>query len=294
MFPFTHLLPSNPFIHRHRLVFFLSLILIGLFFVLLELGEVSENIRVDGGGDESPEIRGHVMGEVDDGGYGYKYEGGRGGVHGNNDDDLEANGWMDLFHEFVGKKMHGATSRAKQDVYPWKAEQQSSADDLGYGEDQDQDHDDGHNGYDGHDEFGDLRRHLRHQAKVITTHCAKNAGYWEGLYGRSNLRMARSYDGSGERLKTVLKRAMLGEELVLSAIGGSVTRGHNIYKSEIWFKAFTDWFNSFLPATSSAEIYKFGTLGGEGDDIEKGGEKTQFKHIAVNGAVPATGSDYFR
>lgn len=38
---------------------------------------------------------------------------------------------------------------------------------------------------------------------------------------RANLRMSRSYAGSGERLKSVLKRAMLGEELKLAAIGGS-------------------------------------------------------------------------
>lgn len=40
-------------------------------------------------------------------------------------------------------------------------------------------------------------------------------------YSRANLRMARSYEGSHARLKQVIRKALRGEELVLSAIGGS-------------------------------------------------------------------------
>jgi hypothetical protein len=88
-----------------------------------------------------------------------------------------------------------------------------------------------------------------------------------------------------------MQRALRGEDIVIGVLGGSgakrvrdtpqtcnrqlissitctVTRGHGVFSTEIWANLFTDWFKEFIP---------------------KGGEV-----IGVNGAVPATGSDYFR
>lgn len=95
--------------------------------------------------------------------------------------------------------------------------------------------------------------------------------------------MARAYEGSHARLKQVIKKALRGEELVLSTIGGSgklpdltffiklirisrntVTGGHGVWKNEIWFSLFGEWFERFMQPDSDDRI----------------------GYIKVNGAVP--------
>ncbi|KAK4689994.1 hypothetical protein P7C73_g97, partial [Tremellales sp. Uapishka_1] len=85
-------------------------------------------------------------------------------------------------------------------------------------------------------------------------------------YGRGNLRLSRAYEGSQHRIRQFLHKALRGEDLVISAIGGSVTKGHHVEKNEIWFSVFGEWLDEFLV---DAKIKK------------------------VNGAQPATGSDYY-
>jgi hypothetical protein len=59
--------------------------------------------------------------------------------------------------------------------------------------------------------------------------------------------MARTYEGSKARLRDMVRRTILGQELIVSAIGGSVTNGHQVDASETWINKLTDWFNTFMP-----------------------------------------------
>ncbi|WWC95233.1 hypothetical protein V866_002091 [Kwoniella sp. B9012] len=98
-------------------------------------------------------------------------------------------------------------------------------------------------------------------------------GYCEGEdpfekeYGRTNIRMTRAYEGSHHRIRQFLHKALRGENLTVSVIGGSITKGHQVWVNEIWFHKFWEWLNDFV-----------------GNDVEV---------TEVNGAAPATGSDYF-
>ncbi|OCF40181.1 hypothetical protein I317_06005 [Kwoniella heveanensis CBS 569] len=90
---------------------------------------------------------------------------------------------------------------------------------------------------------------------------------FEREYGRTNLRLTRAYEGSHQRLRQLLHKALRGEALTISAIGGSVTKGHQVWVNEIWFRKFWEWFTDYV-----------------GSDVQV---------TEVNGAAPATGSDYF-
>ncbi|WWC65517.1 uncharacterized protein I303_108135 [Kwoniella dejecticola CBS 10117] len=90
---------------------------------------------------------------------------------------------------------------------------------------------------------------------------------FEREYGRTNIRMSRAYEGSHHRIRQFLQKALRGEPLSISVIGGSVTKGHQVQKDEIWFHKFGEWFTDLI---------------GDGVEINY-----------VNGAAPATGSDYF-
>jgi hypothetical protein len=95
--------------------------------------------------------------------------------------------------------------------------------------------------------------------------------------------MARSYEGSHARLKQLVRKALRGEELILSALGGSgknhllsrnsveliwlvvpVTGGHGVNKDEIWFSRLGEWFEKFVQPDRSDRI----------------------GYVKVNGAVP--------
>ena len=40
-------------------------------------------------------------------------------------------------------------------------------------------------------------------------------------YGRHNIKLSRSYEGSGERIKRVLQKALRGEQIRIGVVGGS-------------------------------------------------------------------------
>ncbi|EIW70457.1 hypothetical protein TREMEDRAFT_73476 [Tremella mesenterica DSM 1558] len=90
---------------------------------------------------------------------------------------------------------------------------------------------------------------------------------FEKEYGRANLRLSRAYEGSLHRLRQLLHKLLRGETITITAIGGSITAGHHVDDDEVWFERFAEWLRDFV------------------------GSKSQV--IAVNGAAPATGSDYF-
>lgn len=61
----------------------------------------------------------------------------------------------------------------------------------------------------------------------------------------------------------------------------SVTTGHHVEKSEIWFHVFTQWFRSVFPSTEVVEVN--GAAPGK-----RGGSR-----ISNSLTLLATGSDYF-
>ena len=42
-------------------------------------------------------------------------------------------------------------------------------------------------------------------------------------YGQNNIRLSRTYEGSGARIRKVLQKAMRGETIKIAAVGGSVS-----------------------------------------------------------------------
>lgn len=47
-------------------------------------------------------------------------------------------------------------------------------------------------------------------------------------YGETNIRLSRTYEGSGTRIRRVLQKAMRGEGITIAVVGGSVSAGHGI------------------------------------------------------------------
>ncbi|KAM0789618.1 hypothetical protein ACM66B_000424 [Microbotryomycetes sp. NB124-2] len=86
-------------------------------------------------------------------------------------------------------------------------------------------------------------------------------------YGLDNVRLSRSYMGSGARVRKFLEKAMRGEKVKIGVIGGSVSFGHGIWPEhgeESWVQRFHRMFKQIFPNT----------------EIE-------------NGSMPATGSEFF-
>ncbi|WWC93165.1 uncharacterized protein L201_008133 [Kwoniella dendrophila CBS 6074] len=107
---------------------------------------------------------------------------------------------------------------------------------------------------------------VRGRVERMRSYCEREDPF-EKEYGRTNIRMTRAYEGSHHRIRQFLHKALRGEHLTASVIGGSITKGHQVWVNEIWFHKFWEWLNEFV-----------------GEDVGV----TQ-----VNGAAPATGSDYF-
>lgn len=42
-------------------------------------------------------------------------------------------------------------------------------------------------------------------------------------YGQNNLRLSRTYEGSGTRVRNVLRKALRGERIKIAVVGGSVS-----------------------------------------------------------------------
>ncbi|KAF8480602.1 hypothetical protein JB92DRAFT_3040853 [Gautieria morchelliformis] len=86
------------------------------------------------------------------------------------------------------------------------------------------------------------------------------------LYGEHNLARSRVYEGANARFRRVIANALAGKPTKIGVLGGSVTKGHGVSHTESWTTIFLDSWNKLFPKS-----------------------KTTF----INGAVPATGSDYF-
>ncbi|QRV91601.1 GDSL-like lipase/acylhydrolase family protein [Ceratobasidium sp. AG-Ba] len=85
-------------------------------------------------------------------------------------------------------------------------------------------------------------------------------------YGRHNLERSRGYEGTNARLKRILQKAASGKPINIGVLGGSVTHGHGAAEGQRWTDLFFGWWNATYPHEHN---------------------------VFVNGAVPATGSEYF-
>ncbi|KAG8691911.1 CRISPR-associated endonuclease/helicase Cas3 [Ceratobasidium sp. 423] len=85
-------------------------------------------------------------------------------------------------------------------------------------------------------------------------------------YGQHNLERSRAYEGPNTRLRRVLQKAADGHPINIGVLGGSVTAGHGVLHPEYWTDIFFDWWNTTFPHE---------------------------KNVFVNGAVPATTTEYY-
>ncbi|WVO16388.1 hypothetical protein L204_104063 [Cryptococcus depauperatus] len=108
-------------------------------------------------------------------------------------------------------------------------------------------------------------RQIKSRVERMRGFCKREKGF-EKEFGRTNIRLSRSYEGSHWRTRLLLQKILRGEPITISAIGGSVTKGHHVQESETWFHQFREWMNDYV------------------GDVEI---------IEINGAIPASGSDYF-
>lgn len=86
-------------------------------------------------------------------------------------------------------------------------------------------------------------------------------------YGDSAIRTSRAYEGSGIRVRRFIEKALRGEEVVIGAIGASVTAGHGIGDHPTWlnrwFEGFQEQFpnsrliNGAAPAMTCALLFLF-------------------------------------
>ncbi|BEI93318.1 uncharacterized protein CcaverHIS019_0509460 [Cutaneotrichosporon cavernicola] len=109
-------------------------------------------------------------------------------------------------------------------------------------------------------------RATRRRTRALRQKCAE-PDVFERMYGRTNIRMSRGYEGSLFRTEQFVIKILRGEPVTFSAIGGSVTSGHNVQQFEAWVTIFGDWLRDWFPHDGLITI--------------------------INGAVPATGSGYF-
>ncbi|QRV76772.1 GDSL-like lipase/acylhydrolase family protein [Ceratobasidium sp. AG-Ba] len=93
-------------------------------------------------------------------------------------------------------------------------------------------------------------------------------------YGRHNLERSRGYEGTNARLKRVLQKAASGKPINIGVLGGSVTHGHGAAEGQRWTDLFFGWWNATYPGVNGSTF-------------------SHEHNVFVNGAVPATGSEYF-
>lgn len=139
---------------------------------------------------------------------------------------------------------------------------------------------------------------LESRVRALQEQCKRDRSKWTQKYGKRNIAMARTYEGSRARLRDMVRRTILGEELIVSAIGGSVTNGHQVDASETWINKLTDWFNTFMPppedytelrAREKARIEKQKQKQKQSDEEPEGWRVVQASENGwkgINGAVP--------
>ena len=114
------------------------------------------------------------------------------------------------------------------------------------------------------------------------------------------IRSGLVYPGYIERLKGVMKRAILGKDIMLSIVGGSISAGGGLYKDQgsiegLYYKGVVDWWNQWIfPVTGSKMKVNNAAVGSIGTDY--------FSYCVKNHLKPNTdlviwelsGNDYNR
>ncbi|KAG8947538.1 hypothetical protein FRC03_001017 [Tulasnella sp. 419] len=85
-------------------------------------------------------------------------------------------------------------------------------------------------------------------------------------YGDHNLARSRAYEGTNSRLRRVIAKAKRGEPVIISVLGGSVTKGHGVKNVDNWTTRFFQFWNQTFPHPDNK---------------------------LVNGAIPAVTSEYY-
>lgn len=49
-------------------------------------------------------------------------------------------------------------------------------------------------------------------------------------YGQNNIRLSRTYEGTGARVRKILQKAMRGEKIKIAAVGGSVSTVGQLFR----------------------------------------------------------------
>jgi len=73
-------------------------------------------------------------------------------------------------------------------------------------------------------------------------------------YGATNIRLSRSYEGSGTRVQKLLAKLTRGEPIKIAVVGGSVSKGHAIYppltSDNYMYMRILEWFQTTFPSVS--------------------------------------------
>ena len=82
--------------------------------------------------------------------------------------------------------------------------------------------------------------------------CVLNATDPLCRYGIDSVRMSRSYEGSGFRVRRFLEKALRGEAVRIGVIGASVSMGHGVVHlgRSTWHKIFMDDFQTLFPTAT--------------------------------------------
>ncbi|GAA5879226.1 hypothetical protein JCM3774_003527 [Rhodotorula dairenensis] len=72
-------------------------------------------------------------------------------------------------------------------------------------------------------------------------------------YGLDNVRLSRAFEGSGHRLRKVLRRALAGEKVSVGVLGASVTAGHGVPPGKQRWE--DRWFEDFRELFPTAEMH---------------------------------------
>ncbi|CAD6578863.1 MAG: Delta(24)-sterol C-methyltransferase [Cyphobasidiales sp. Tagirdzhanova-0007] len=70
-------------------------------------------------------------------------------------------------------------------------------------------------------------------------------------YGQNNIRLSRTYEGTGARIRRVLQKALRGEAIKIAVVGGSVSAGHGVpvptTPNNFIFTRILQWFLDTFP-----------------------------------------------
>ncbi|EJD40558.1 hypothetical protein AURDEDRAFT_115833 [Auricularia subglabra TFB-10046 SS5] len=89
---------------------------------------------------------------------------------------------------------------------------------------------------------------------------------WCASFGERNMDLVAAYEGSGDRVRRVLAKAMRGEPITYGIIGGSLSRGHGC-ECITFHRQIFDWWNETFPHPDN--VYVDGSVGARGSNYFK-------------------------